>query len=398
MTNDDMELVRQYADHRSEDVFAELVSRHANLVYSAALRRVGNRQLAEEITQAVFIILAQKATSLDDKTILSGWLYRATCYVAGHAFKQELRRQRREHKAYMESFSDQTGSEVWPQIMPLLEEAMLRLGPTDRDALVLRFFQGRSLKEVGAALGISEAATKMRLNRALEKLRGYFSKQGVASTTAAIAGAISANSIQAAPAVLAKTATTLALAKGTTASTSTLTLIKGALKVMAWTKTKTAIVVGVSVVLAAGTGLETLALIKGHLLQQQAAGKIVVPGRSWIDAGFAEPKSSLTTFLWAVSQNRGDAILNSFTPTGQQHWQQNFAERMQRERKSLAEILSQEAGRRFSLVLNKGFTITDQTAVANDQVILRLDVPGDGKARAFWFKKIGGEWKIDNFE
>src|SRR5690348_2452140 len=100
MTTDDMELVRQYVADQSENAFATLVARHTNLVYSAALRRVGNSQLAEEITQAVFIILAQKAASLGDKTILSGWLYRTAGYVSGHAFKQELRRQRREQEAY----------------------------------------------------------------------------------------------------------------------------------------------------------------------------------------------------------------------------------------------------------------------------------------------------------
>src|ERR1035441_8718305 len=103
MTNDDMELVRQYAAHQSETAFAALVSRHTNLVYSAALRRVRNPQLAEEITQAVFIILARKAGSLDDRTILPGWLYRAACYVSNGARKGEYRRQKREQEAYMQS-------------------------------------------------------------------------------------------------------------------------------------------------------------------------------------------------------------------------------------------------------------------------------------------------------
>src|SRR5258707_576748 len=103
-----MELVRQYVAGQSERAFTALVSRHTNLVYSVALRRVGDPQLAEEVTQAVFTILAQKAQSLGRGTILSGWLYRATCYVSGHAIKQELRRQQREQKAYMQSLSDIT--------------------------------------------------------------------------------------------------------------------------------------------------------------------------------------------------------------------------------------------------------------------------------------------------
>jgi hypothetical protein len=135
----------------------------------------------------------------------------------------------------------------------LLDAAIAKLNETDRHAVVLRFFDGKSMREVGAALGASEDAAKMRLNRAMEKLRGFFTKRGVVLSTAALMTAISTNSVQAAPAVLAKTATTVALAKGATASGSTLTLIQGALKVMAWSKAKTAIVVSVAVLLATGT-------------------------------------------------------------------------------------------------------------------------------------------------
>ncbi len=253
MTNDNMRLVREYASRQSESAFAALVSRHTNLVYSAALRQTRDPQLAEEVTQVVFIILARKAASLGAKTILTGWLYRTAGYVSGSALKRELRRQHREQEAYMQSELDAQAGSTWKQLSPLLDEAMLRLGQTDRDVLVLRFFEGRSLNEVGHALGASEEAAKKRVNRALEKLRNFFAKRGVSSTTAIIAETISAHSVQAAPVALAKSITAVAFAKGATASTSTLTLVKGALKIMAWTKAKTAIVVGTAVILAAGT-------------------------------------------------------------------------------------------------------------------------------------------------
>jgi len=141
----------------------------------------------------------------------------------------------------------------WARIAPLLDEAMGRLGKTDRNAVVLRFFENRTATEIGAVLRMNEETARKRVNRAMEKLRRFFAKRGVHSTAAAIAESISNNSIQPAPAALAKTVTAVAVAKGAAASTSTLTLIKGALKLMACTKAKTMIVIGVVAALAAGT-------------------------------------------------------------------------------------------------------------------------------------------------
>ena len=249
----DTELLRQYAHQNSEEAFEALVARHVNMVYSAALRKTGNPAAAEEITQAVFVILAKKANELSRHDALSGWLYQATRLTAANFLRTEIRRARREQEAYMQSLSNQTESELWPQIMPLLEDAMGQLGEKDRNALALRFFEGKSFQEIGTAFGASENAAKKRVAYALEKLRKFFTKHGVSSTTAIIAGAISANSVQAAPVALAKSVTAVAIAKGAAASGSTLTLIKGALKILAWSKVKTAITVGAVVLLAAGT-------------------------------------------------------------------------------------------------------------------------------------------------
>ena len=273
--SDDIVLLKQYADENSEAAFAELVTRYVNLVYSAALRSVGNMHAAEEITQAVFIILARKAKSLGDKTVLSGWLYQTARLTAANWLRAEIRRRNREQEAYMQAILNEPESGAWRQIAPLLDDAMGRLGEKDRNVIVLRFFENKNLAEVGAALGASEDAAKMRVNRALEKLRRFFTKRGVDSTTAGtIAETISVNSIQIAPVALAKAVTAVAIAKGATASVSTLTLIKGALKIMAWTKMKTAIISGVVVLLAAGTTTMTVKEIERHSDARWDIGRI----------------------------------------------------------------------------------------------------------------------------
>lgn len=153
----------------------------------------------------------------------------------------------------MQSILNKPESTVWTGIAPLLDAAVGGLSEKDRQAIVLRFYEGRNLREVGLVLGASEDAAEKRVSRALEKLRKFFARRGIESTTATLAGAIAANSVQAAPVALAKSVAAAAMAKGAGASASTLIHVKGALKLMAWTKMKTAAVAGAGILLAAGT-------------------------------------------------------------------------------------------------------------------------------------------------
>ena len=255
----DAQLLEQFAQNQSEAAFTELVKRYIGLVYSVAYRKTGNPQQSEDVTQAVFIILARKAGSLGGKTVLPGWLYHTARLTAANAHRAESARIHREQEAFMQSHLEEPATEaLWRELSPQLEEAMAGLGAGERDALVLRYFQDKSVAEVGTLLGVQENTAQKRVSRALEKLRKFFAKRGVVSTTAIIAGVISANSVQSAPAGLAQTIAAVAVAKGAAASTSTLTLVKGALKLMAWTKAQTPIVVGVVLIVTAGTITATL--------------------------------------------------------------------------------------------------------------------------------------------
>ena len=271
---DDHQLLAEFARENSEAAFAALVERHVGLVYSVALRSAGNAHAAEEITQAVFIILARKAEGLSAKIILSGWLYQTTRLTAANFLRTEIRRQHREQEAYMQSLlNEPNATETWTRIAPLLDDALDKLGPRDRDAIAMRFFENKSMAEIGAATGASEDAAKVRVNRALEKLRKIFTKRGVTLSALAIAGAVSANSVQAAPVALAKSVTAVAILKGSIASASTLTLVKGTMKTMAWLKIKFA--VGVSVATLLAGGVATVAISQTSSRDNLTAQEIV---------------------------------------------------------------------------------------------------------------------------
>lgn len=226
----DLELLDQYTQGNRQDAFAALLDRHLRLVYSAALRQVRSPQLAEEVTQSVFADLAQNAGKLEPETILTAWLYQVARRTAIDVVRRESRRQRREQIA-LDMINMNANSPEWTAIEPLLDEAMETLAAPDRTAILLRYFEDKSLREVGQTLGTSEDAAQKRVSRALDQLREFFSKRGRAVSLAALAAVISANAAQAAPgglkaAILASSAITGAGASvaGSIAITRTLAM------------------------------------------------------------------------------------------------------------------------------------------------------------------------------
>jgi RNA polymerase sigma factor (sigma-70 family) len=278
----DLDLLGQFAREKSQDAFTALVSRHVNLVYSAALRQVRSPQLAEEIAQSVFADLARNACSLagggdaSSPKTLTPWLYAVTRRTAIDVIRKESRRQLREQIAVeltnMNATPDSgTGvPPVWTDIEVHLDDAMAALDETDRSAVLLRYFEHKNLREVGEALGASDDAAQKRVSRAVERLREFFSKRNVTIGAGGLAVVISANAVQAAPIGLTATISAAAFLAGTAVHTST---IIAATKTIAMTTLQKAVITA-ALTAAVGTGIfeahqAAQLLAQNQILQQQ---------------------------------------------------------------------------------------------------------------------------------
>jgi RNA polymerase sigma factor (sigma-70 family) len=216
--SEDAELLRRYAEEKSEEAFAELVRRHLKLVYSVALRQVaGDVHLAEDVAQRVFADLARKAEKLAQRPVLSGWLYRSTHFAASDVVRKEQRRKAREQEAHtMQELNLALGDAIdWDRLRPTLDTAIAELGERDRDVVALRFFNECSFVEIGARLRLTENAARMRVERALDKLHTALARRGIASTGVALSIAMGQQAGATVPAGLAASVTSSALASAT---------------------------------------------------------------------------------------------------------------------------------------------------------------------------------------
>jgi len=292
--NTDNQLLAEYAHNGSEGAFRELVERHINLVHSAALREArGNISFAEDITQAVFAELAGRARKLVSHPALSGWLYTCVRLMTANLRRAEDRRQRREQEAFTmnELLGPDPADQVWQEIRPVLDDVMHELNQEDRTAVVMRFFERRSLKEVGSALGVTENAANMRVERSLEKLNRLLSRRGIHSTKATLSAVLAAAAVVSAPSALAASVVTGALATAAAKGSAALSLAK----LLMLAQTKAAILGGLAILVAA----------------------LVVTFHSTLLSFWAKPAPGETAVLAAAaSAANGSAQADSVLPAG----------------------------------------------------------------------------------
>src|SRR5579862_2186782 len=195
---DDWRLLREYREKGSEAAFSRLVEEHMKMVYWTCRRDLTDQELAEDAAQVVFVLLARKASSFNPRASVSGWLFNASRYVARDFNKREARRRRREEAAIMQQPASHEDSE-WRALEPWLNDGLSHLSAGDREAVLLRYFNGLSTPELAGALGTTEANARKRLSRAIERLRGHFIKQGIVVTSAVLSALLAEHSAKAVP-------------------------------------------------------------------------------------------------------------------------------------------------------------------------------------------------------
>lgn len=273
-TVSDHDLLRAYADDGSQAAFAELVARHVNLVYSAARRQLGGgdyAHLVDDVTQAVFLILSNKARSraIADRVVLAGWLFNTTRHAAANARKIEARRRYHERKGgatMTRRPATPDESARWEDVAPLLDGALARLPRGDRDAVLLKFMEEKSHRTVGDTLGISEEAARKRVSRGLERLRALLGRGGVAApAVATLATMLAADAAHAAPPAVHAACALAGSTSGAAAATTTAAVAKATVSTLSWLHAKAvAAALAAALILTGGVGYAA------HRLQAQA--------------------------------------------------------------------------------------------------------------------------------
>jgi RNA polymerase sigma factor (sigma-70 family) len=279
---EDRQLLRQFVEHNSQEAFAALIQRYLNLVYSVCRRELGDTESAEDVTQAVFLILARKAPQLNRHVVLSGWLFQTARFAAKNARTRKDRRIAYEERAAQMMPATHEGEGTWTEIEPLLNQSFAALKEGDRECVLLRYFQDQSFADVGQALGLSEEAARKRVTRALERMRRFFGKEGVIVPSVALAALLSAHAVKAAPPTCS--ASVGALTTGVLAGHLNASLVgshvyqlsEGALHTMKITQIKINTILAATAAAVVLVGFSTYTYAKGKMSAVTAPSKIAL--------------------------------------------------------------------------------------------------------------------------
>ena len=332
----DQQLLGDYARLRSETAFAELVHRHVDLVYSAAWRMVRDAHLAEDVTQAVFMALARSAAQLAGRPVLAGWLHRTAQNLAANTVRSEVRhRLHAQESAAMNELLGPEPESNWDKVAPYLDAALEELGQADREALLLRYFQGKSAREIAQTLRVSEPAAQKRINRAVERLRAIFARKGVVVGPGGLAIEISANAVQAAPAGLAASICASAVGVGpsvTSLAAKTILVLMNSIHAKVITVIATAVLAGTAVHLVQKGEINRLRAQNQTLLAQQAG--LATERDNAISA--SEAKDAATQ----ISQGEKSELLRLRSEVGKLRGQTNELEALRQKNRRLQEALA----------------------------------------------------------
>jgi RNA polymerase sigma factor (sigma-70 family) len=401
----DQQLLRDYVMRNSDTAFTELVRRHIDLVYSAALRMVCDAHLAEDVTQGAFVALAQNARQLADRPVLSGWLHRTAQNLAANAVRSDVRRRTREQEAAAmnELFSTESNA-AWEHIAPNLDAALGELSEPDRDALLLRYFERKSAHEMAQTLGISDEAAQKRVSRAVEKLREFLSKQKITVGASGLAVLISASAVQAAPTGLTSAISTAVLAGTAATSTATITT-----KIIIMTTLQKTLIAAACIALA-GTGIYgVFHLAKNHpsIARSKSSNSTddYVPREDFAFAGYATPESTIKSLFWIQSKGDFKATMESASPRFRAILEQAVKAAPNGESTIVNSIVAESKN-------YLGYRITDAKNISDDKIVVsvlvddaRLKQIGAGdkgynalmaKSQKQWqLIRVNSEWKYD---
>jgi RNA polymerase sigma factor (sigma-70 family) len=382
----DGELLRAYQSEKSEGAFTELVRRYAGLVYSTARRHLPESHFAEEATQMVFCLLVRKAPQLCNRASLAGWLHRATCLTATKLLRTERRRRAREREAVHMSDGDSVAEEVWTQLAPMLTDALNSLGERERLAILLRFSLRKPMREVGETLGISEAAAKMRVSRALERLRQFFSRKGIACSSTALALVLTEKSIEAVPTTLYdKILASHAAGVGATVVAPSLSLCE-ALNLMANVTTKKVVLAALAAAALLSSGLLVFQSVHSSRdegnrtspLANQAQKAEVRPGTVVRPFGRANDRAETTPLVQAATEHLW-TVLRAKPPLGVRMYP--------------SEDLVEAIGR-FGRHASAAFAVLHEAATDKDPEIRHRAIAGLGRVGASVPEAVTFLWSV----